>query len=190
LATLIVDHLAKLKHRRIGIISGFMPSEWQRERIHWLREECVRLRLEVPDDWIVEGPISFDTGRNGINVLTAGRQWPTAIICGHDIIAVGAIAACQERGIAIPKDLSLTGFEDLELASSVIPPLTTVHFPAGELGARAGEEILKRIQSPPIEAQIELPIRLVVRGTTGRPSASSAFTWKRTRTATEKATST
>jgi LacI family transcriptional regulator len=75
---------------------------------------------------------------------------------------------CQEMEIAIPNELSLTGFEDLELASNVTPPLTTVHFPTEELGVRAGEEILKRIANEPTPGQIELSIKLVARGTTSQ----------------------
>ena len=111
-----------------------------------------------------------------------------SVVAYPDIIAIGAMAACQERGIAIPNELSLTGFENLDLASSVTPRLTTVHFPAGELGARAGDEILKPIGGSPIEAQVELPIVLVVRGTTARASSSSAVNWRRTRTGIAEAT--
>ena len=89
--------------------------------------------------------------------------------CGHDIIAVGAIAMCSEMGVAVPGDMSITGFEDLDLASNVVPALTTVHFPAHELGAVAGAEMLRHIEGGVSHGQIELPISLVVRGTTDLP---------------------
>jgi LacI family transcriptional regulator len=165
-AMLVVEHLVALGHRDIGIVSGFERSEWQRERLHWLKNELERHGLCVNPNRIVSGPISYETGRMGLRTLVQGQKWPSAIICGHDIIAVGAIAMCQEIGIAIPDKLSLTGFEDLELASNVTPPLTTVHFPAEELGVRAGEEILRRISNEQTQGQIELPIKLMARGTT------------------------
>lgn len=164
-ATLIVDHLVSLGHRDIGIISGFRHSEWQQDRLHWIKAEFDRRGISMPAELFFDGPISYDTGRQGIRALLMGRRRPTAIICGHDIIAVGAIAMCHDLGIAIPGDVSLTGFENLDLASNVTPPLTTVQFPAGELGVRAGEEILKRIEGDASAGQIELPIRLLARGT-------------------------
>jgi len=167
-ATLVVDHLTGLGHRDIGIVSGFERSEWQRERLHWLKAELERHGLSLDPNWILSGPISYETGRMGVRSFIQSPKRPTAIICGHDIIAVGAIAMCQEMGVAIPNELSLTGFEDLELASNVTPPLTTVHFPAEELGVRAGEEILKRIANEPTPGQIELSIKLVTRGTTSQ----------------------
>lgn len=163
---LVVDHLTGLGHRDIGIISGFKRSEWQRERLHWIATEFERHGLNLRADWIVEGPISFETGRMGIRTLVRGPRRPTAIICGQDIIAVGALAMSLELGLKVPEELSLTGFEDLELASNVTPPLTTVRFPAAELGVHAGEEILRCIAHEPGQGLIELPIALMRRGTT------------------------
>lgn len=173
-AMLIVEHLAKLGHEQLGIISGSMASEWQEERLHWLRKESDRLELDLREQWILEGPFSFDTGRSGVAVLMRGDERPTAIICGHDIIAVGALAGCRTLGISVPDELSLTGFEDLDLAAAVNPPLTTVHFPGAELGALAGEEIMKRIDQSSTETQIEVQINLIVRGTTSRVSAQGS----------------
>lgn len=165
-ATLVVDHLVSLGHREIGIIAGFKSSEWQAERLHWLMRELKRHKLSNDGARVVEGPISYDTGRTGIRKLLGGGRPLSAVICGHDIIAVGALAMCKELGVSVPSQLSLTGFEDLELASNVTPPLTTVHFPAEELGTRAALEILKRIAGKPSEGQVELPIKLMIRETT------------------------
>jgi len=184
-ALLVVDHLALLGHERIGIIAGSMASEWQRERLVWLRHETERLKIPLREDWIVEGPFSFETGRNGVKRLMRQPDRPTAIICGHDIIAVGALGACREIGIQVPEEVSLTGFEDLDLASAVVPSLTTVHFPAGDLGALAGEQIMKRIDAAGEDTQIEVPIRLVVRGTTAkvRSTTERRFRQAKARTA-------
>lgn len=165
-ATLVAEHLVGLGHRNIGLILGPAANEWQQERQHWLRKELERHRLPLRDDWLWQGPISFDTGRAGVPALLEGPVKPTAIICGHDILAVGAIAVCFEMGVAVPSQLSITGFEDLDLASNIVPPLTTVHFPANELGAVAGVEILRHIEGDATRGQIELPISLLVRGTT------------------------
>lgn len=169
-AHLVVEHLVALGHRHLGIVAGTRESEWQRERTIYLRREVEKYGLTMGPDSIVEGPVSFQTGRIGIQTLLLHkRRRPSAVMCGNDVIAMGAIAMSHEMGIAIPNDLSLTGFADLDIAPNVIPPLTTVRFPAEELGARAGEEIVKQIASGTTRAQIELPISLVVRSTTAAP---------------------
>lgn len=169
-AILIVDHLLGLGHTEIGIISGYEKSEWQHERLHWMKAELERHEIRIEPDRFFCGPIGFETGRVGVTKLMGSHRPPTAIICGHDIIAVGAIAMCNEMGVAVPAALSLTGFEDLELASNITPPLTTVHFPAAELGAAVGEEILNNLAGKPSRGQIEFPIELRVRGTTATPA--------------------
>lgn len=187
-ASLVVDHLVGLGHRDIAIVSGQARSEWQRERLHWLRSELDRHGIHIDPSWIVEGSIGYETGRAGILELVSGARKPSAVICGHDIIAVGALAMCHELGIAIPSELAITGFEDLDVASNVTPPLTTVRFPVEELGVRAGEEILKRIAGEPPPGQIELPIVLMARETTApirkpnlRPRVSIASTRRKGR---------
>ena len=165
-ATLVVEHLVTLGHRSICIISGSETSEWQSDRLRWLKTELKRHKIALRPDRIIEGPISFETGRKGVRELTRDGVRDTAIICGHDIIAVGALAMCRELGIAVPSDISITGFEDLDLTSNVVPPLTTVRFPAEQLGVHAGVEILRKIANEPDAGQIELPIDLIVRGST------------------------
>lgn len=167
-ANLVVEHLVALGHRNICIISGSETSEWQSDRLRGLKMELKRHKIALRPDRIVEGPISFETGRRGVRELVRDGTLETAIICGHDIIAVGALAMCCELGIAVPSEVSITGFEDLDLASNVVPPLTTVRFPAEQLGLRAGVEILRKIANEPDAGQIELPINLIVRGSTSR----------------------
>jgi LacI family transcriptional regulator len=95
---------------------------------------------------------------------------PTAVICGNDVLAIGALAECHAQGIAVPREISVTGFDDLEMAAVVTPGLTTVHFPTAELGTYAAQHLLARIAGMPFEARVELPVELVVRGSTAPPS--------------------
>ena len=172
--TLVVDHLVKLGHREIGTITGPTNSEWQQTRRQWLVSEFQRHNLRLRSEWSVSGPISFETGRNGARELLSQSERPTAIICGQDILAVGVTAMCMEMGISIPADVSLTGFEDLDLVSNINPPLTTVRFPAAEIGTVSGAEILRAIRGDVDSGQIELPISLVIRNTTASPSKKNS----------------
>ncbi|CAM5464783.1 HTH-type transcriptional repressor CytR OS=Afipia felis OX=1035 GN=cytR PE=4 SV=1 [Afipia felis] len=94
---------------------------------------------------------------------------PTAVICGHDIIAVGALTACHKLGISVPNEVSVTGFEDLEITQHLQPALTTVHFPADKLGGIAGDYVLQMVAGDHTASYFELPIELRVRETTAQP---------------------
>lgn len=178
-AMLVVQHLVDLGHRDICIISGSESSEWQEDRLRSLKTELKRHDIPIDPERIVEGPISFETGRRGVQELAQKGMRETAIICGHDIIAVGAVAMCTELGINVPQQVSVTGFEDLDLAANVLPPLTTVRFPAELLGLRAGVEILKKIGNEPDVGQIELEIQLIPRGSTSVAPIAARRTQRR-----------
>jgi DNA-binding LacI/PurR family transcriptional regulator len=85
-------------------------------------------------------------------------------------VALGAIGGLRERGIAVPRDISVVGFDDIALSAYVDPPLTTVHLPAHDLGLAAGRALLDRIARRPVADRTVLPIKLVVRTST-RPFA-------------------
>lgn len=91
------------------------------------------------------------------------------MICGNDLLAIGAIAECHARGLDVPGDVSVTGFDDMEIAAMLTPGLTTMHFPTQELGELAAQQILRAITGEPVAPRQELPVRLVVRGTTAPP---------------------
>ena len=89
------------------------------------------------------------------------------MICGNDILALGALFEALSRGIAVPGALSITGFDDLDLASQVIPPLTTVRVPATQMGLRAAEFLIAARAGKAAIARQELEAPLILRGTTG-----------------------
>ena len=107
-------------------------------------------------------------GREGLREVLNATPRPSAIICGNDVLAIGALAECQSAGFAVPREISVTGFDDLEIASVVTPALTTIHFPTAELGSYAAQHLLARLAGRPFEMRTELPIELVVRGSTAR----------------------
>ena len=105
---------------------------------------------------------------SGVTTTPAAQDpTPTAVFCGNDILAIGALFEAQAQGLAVPETLSIIGYDDLELAAQVTPPLTTVHVPTGEMGARAAEILLMMLagQAAPHATRIET--NLIIRGTTG-----------------------
>ena len=91
-----------------------------------------------------------------------------ALVCGSDIIAIGAMRAAKERGVRIPDDLAITGFDDLPFVQDLDPPLTTIHVPQKVLGELAARRVVERVTAPDLPAMIQIvPTRLVVRASSG-----------------------
>lgn len=166
---LAAEHLLALGHRRLGVVSGFLRyNDRARERLEGVREALRRQGADMPAAHVSEQPFTLAGGRAGFAALAALAEAPTAIVAGNDLLAVGALAEAHARGFAVPGDLSIVGIDDLELAAHTTPPLTTIRLPTYELGRRAAEILLARLQGPAARQTIELEIDLVVRGSTGR----------------------
>jgi LacI family transcriptional regulator len=106
--------------------------------------------------------------------LLASAARPTGVFCANDLIAMGALKAALTAGVTVPRDLSIVGCDDIEMASVVTPELTTVAVPARELGARAARLLLRQLDGEQIAAKPTrlLPVRLVKRGTTAEPQGT------------------
>ena len=95
---------------------------------------------------------------------------PTAVICGNDVLAIGAIAECHAQGLKVPGDVSITGFDDMEMASLISPALTTVRFPTAEMGVYAANHLLARLDDQAVELRNKLPTELIVRASAAAPA--------------------
>ena len=163
----IAGHLVGLGHRRIAMISGVTAgNDRARDRLAGVRAELKRAGLVL--ECVVEAPYSLGAGRAALGrVLAAAR--PTAVVCGNDILAIGAIQEAQSRGIGVPTGLSIAGFDDMEIATVVSPALTTVRLPIAEIGVRAAGYLIARLRGADPPARMALPIELVARASTAAP---------------------
>jgi LacI family transcriptional regulator len=169
-AVRVARHLLDLGHREFAMISGITAgNERAAERLEGVTQALAERGIALAAGRVVEKPYTLSAGREGLRELLGGTPRPTAIICGNDVLAIGALAECQSAGIAVPRQISVTGFDDLEIASVVTPPLTTVHFPTAELGSYAAQHLLARLSGKPFEMRTELPVELVVRASTAPP---------------------
>jgi LacI family transcriptional regulator len=125
--------------------------------------------LQLAAAAIYERPYSIASGREGLRYLRSLRPPPTAIICGNDVMAMGALAECASLGIKVPAELSIVGFDNLELAGHLDPPLTTMEVPAEEMGERAADFLVDRVLGQPTPGAIKIEPKLIVRRTTARP---------------------
>ncbi len=167
-SVLAARHLLDLGHREFGVISGFLHhNDRARARVEGVRKALRDAGLKLPAAGIIEQPFTYAGGRDGLRALVALSPRPTAVICGNDLLAIGALIECQAIGLAVPQEISLIGFDNHELASHFAPGLTTINVPAAELGRVSASTIMQLLAGVMINAPVELPIELVVRGSTG-----------------------
>ena len=160
MANLVVER----GHTRIALCPGIADgNERVRARIEGTRAALRSHGLVLRDDWIVETPFTFEGGRRAVAQLFQSSDRPTVLICGTDIQAVGAIGECRSRGLVVPDELSITGSDDIELASLVEPKLTTVHVPTAEIGRLSAERIVDLIEGRTQGATHALQTTLVER---------------------------
>ncbi len=171
-AVRLTNYLLDLGHQRFAMIAGIAEgNDRAAARIVGVREALARRGLRLDDDRLVEEPYGVGAGRDGLRAVLAGppEQRPTAVICGNDLLAFGAIFEAASMGLDVPRDLSVVGFDDAELSSHIPPGLTTMHVPSGEMGALAADYLVNRIEGKPARHRTRVEVRLVVRGSTAPP---------------------
>ena len=164
-----VEHLVGLGHRRIGIITN-APLEYTaaRDRLAGYRQALEKAGLVFDEGLVRYGDFREESGCVAMNQLLDLPEPPTAVFVACDLVAFGALVAIKERGLTIPDDIALVGFDDVPLAHYVDPPLTTVRLPAYELGYRAAMLLTQLIGGEPVEKrEILLQTELIVRQSCG-----------------------
>ena len=169
-AATAVRHLHDLGHRRIATITGMIDSRPGIDRLRGYRAAIQELGLAYRDDYVRYGDFYAESGREQTARLLALDEPPTAIFAAADMMAIGAVRAASEAGLNVPADLSIVGFDDIQLAPHVNPPLTTLRQDKLGLGAAAGDALVARIAGDPERPSLRtLPVELVVRGSTAAP---------------------
>ncbi len=168
-AGLAVDHLADLGHRRIGHVAGPRGNVLSEARLSGTAERLAARGLPFPAGAVLQGDFSLDSGRLAALAWLelAGDSRPTAMFLASDAMACGFIAEVQRHGISVPRDVSVVGFDDIELVAHVSPPLTTIRQPRAALGRVAAERLLRRLRGEADqEGDTILPVELVIRAST------------------------
>lgn len=167
----LVTHLMDLGHTHIGVIAGIMrDNDRAQGRVDGIRRALAERGLALPQERLIERPYRIIEGQLALRALLAAPAPPTAVICGNDQLAFGALIECNRQGVNVPRDLSIVGFDDLEFASQLVPALTTMHVPAEDIGRRAAEYLVARIAGEPASPVVEVPVTLVVRDSTAPPA--------------------
>jgi LacI family transcriptional regulator len=162
------QHLLELGHREFAVIAGHTAhNDRARDRLAGVREALSVRGIELRPDRIAEAEFSLPQARAAFGLLLERAPGFTALVCSNDVLAIGALAECAGRGIAVPGRLSIVGFDDIDMASGVTPALTTVHVPAAEMGRRAAARMLARLAGQKVAHIEELPAGVIVRASTG-----------------------
>lgn len=167
----LAEYLIELGHRDVAMIAGITQgNDRAHDRVMGVRDALAANGYGLSSERFVEQPYDIAEGRNGLRELLARRtEPPTAVICGNDVLAMGALFECQSRGLGVPEFMSIAGFDDLSISAHLQPGLTTVRVPSAEMGQRAADFLVQRLSGQPALDHIEVETSLVVRGTTARP---------------------
>ena len=160
----LADQVIAMGHRNIGMISGVVEgNDRAAGRLAGVRDGLRANGLDPDAMPVIQAPYEIDHGATAFEALMQTAPRPTAVMCGNDVLAVGAIRKAREMGMAVPDDISITGFDDIELARIVTPALTTVHVPHREMGRRAAEELVNMLEGTSKGMVIELESTLQMR---------------------------
>ncbi|QCR35897.1 LacI family DNA-binding transcriptional regulator [Nissabacter sp. SGAir0207] len=167
----LARHVLACGHRRLLFISGPRGMWTSEERLSGYHDACRAQGLEPEKMPLLAGDYTEQSGmRLAARILAQPRaEWPTAILCANDLMAIGVIRHCQQQGVAVPGDLSVTGFDDIPAAALVSPPLTTVRQSGHQMGSAAAELLLHRLGClPEPPAQTDFPATLKLRHSVGK----------------------
>ncbi|TMC98775.1 MAG: LacI family transcriptional regulator [Chloroflexi bacterium] len=161
---LVIEH----GYRSLGYVSGRADSPDNRTRQRAFETEAAAAGADIDTGPAWQGNYSAAGGANVVeSLLAAGRKLPRAILCANDQTALGVIHALAQRGMRVPQDVAITGFDDVPVARHLHPPLTTVRQPMQELGAKAFDILYSRISAAAGAPDTVLPVELIVRESCG-----------------------
>jgi LacI family transcriptional regulator len=168
--TLVVDHFVALGHRRLALVNGDEGLETARARQAGLEAALARHGLELAAR--STGEFTLESGEEQAEALFGRGERPTAVVAANDLLAMGVLAAASSRGLNVPGDISVSGYDDIAYAAFTSPPLTTVRQPARSMGEEAVRLLLARLEGEgnrPRRVVVEPELR--VRTSTGPPTA-------------------
>jgi LacI family transcriptional regulator len=163
----MMTHLVSLGHKRIAHIMGH-PAHGAREwRLSGYRSGLRHAGLPYDPELVIDGMFTFESGVSAAQILLDMQNPPTAIFAANDDTAAGVMRVAHERGLSIPGDISVCGFDNLPMSRHIFPALTTVYQPTKEMGHMATVQLLKCIKDRSAGQMVRMPYSLVLRQSTG-----------------------
>jgi LacI family transcriptional regulator len=162
-----VNHLLGMGHRRIGMINGLLEMDAALARRDGYKQALLEAGIPIVPELMVNGAYTHESGYQAMQQLLDLPQRPTAVFAASDVMAIGAMRAIQDRGLSVPEDVAVVGFDDVPPAQNATPPLTTLRQPIAEVGATAVRLLLDQLKGQTPAAPVRLPAPLVVRCSCG-----------------------
>ncbi|MGD0913364.1 MAG: substrate-binding domain-containing protein, partial [Terracidiphilus sp.] len=168
-----VQHLAALGHRQIGFISGPMRLNSARLRSAAFLQALEECGIVARPEWNVEGDHTLEGGIKAMDKILESESRPTAVMCSNDMTAIGVLHKAFRVGLRVPADLSVIGYDDIQMARVTIPPLTSIHMSRVDL-ANAAVNALKAhiVEGGNPQHEYKIDTRLVVRESTAYPAGT------------------
>ncbi len=165
-----VQHLLDQGHRRFCMLTGITQNnDRATSRLRGVRDLLKANSIGLLDRQVREVPYNIGAARSAFESLICQNPTSTAVICGQDVLAYGALLQATDLGLNIPNDLSIVGFDDLEFSQHLNPALTTIRYDAVNMWAQAAESLIQRINGCTVDRLISSPTALVVRQSTAMP---------------------
>ncbi|WP_282150854.1 LacI family DNA-binding transcriptional regulator [Ruegeria atlantica] len=171
-ARLAIGHLHDLGHKKIAHVTGPDGNVLTAARREGVVEERTRLGLPARSEWIIRGDFSLESGHEAARRILAMDERPTAVFCAADMVAFGLISGLVAGGLKVPGDISVVGFDDIEMSGSYVPALTTIRQDRHQLGRRAAEVLLGQLANTgkALPMKSALPVELVTRASSAPPN--------------------
>jgi LacI family transcriptional regulator len=166
-AVAVTEHLLSLGHKRIAYIAGSNDTPDNSARFRGFQDTLCRAGLKFDVQLFAQGDYSQGSGSLATEALLKREIPVDAIFAANDQMAMDAILALRRRAMRVPNDMAVVGFDDIPLASYVVPPLTTVRQPGYELGFGAAKAVLAALRGEVLPKETTLPVELVVRESCG-----------------------
>jgi len=162
---LLADQVIAMGHRRIAVISGIVAgNDRAAGRLEGIKDSLRAHGIDPDDVPVIQTPYEIENGAEAFGQLMQAAQRPTVVMCGNDVLAAGVISKARDLGLDVPNDISVTGFDDIEIAKYIFPPLTTVHVPHREMGRAAAHCLVGLIERPREHKNRQLDVSIVMRG--------------------------
>jgi LacI family transcriptional regulator len=166
-----VQHLAALGHRKIAFISGPKRLHSAQSRLNAFTASLTECGITPEPTWLVEGDHTLEGGVVAMEQILAGKI-PTAVMCSNDMTAIGVLHKIYRAGMSVPADLSVIGFDDIHMAQTTIPPLTSIHMSRHDLARAAVMALRAHLEGKTPVREHNINTYLVVRETTGYPQGA------------------
>jgi LacI family transcriptional regulator len=176
----LASYLADLGHRHFGLIAqSTTNNDRAQARLKGVQDALAMRSIAIPPQHLVTGLSGIGEGRALFRRIIEHEPWPTAIMCGNAYLAIGAMLESQAQGIRVPNDMSIVGYDDIELMRELPVPITTVRVAGDEVGRRTARFLISRLETTDIDISFECDAQIIIRASSGPPRRRHKSTAKK-----------